>query len=296
LVSATHKQTLPNAECRKLDYYFVADCSDNSPVDYHISMIEDYTALHSIQDAQIIFTSYNIAQVPLNDIRSTFITPKSGFNLAMAIRHILSTNGEDTVPIIIFVSGNPANAILPEHSSWLAKRFPESPYYYRLRDDFKLVPYSFDNNTMKTVVSSPDIITLRSYQGTYVQDNNESEIVSTSYTNEYIASGNQYMDALALDTVLRRQPFLGKSASLEMLRASFRNHTLTPQTAFIVVETAEQEAEIWKAQQELMKQEAFTARETVVTLDEPPIVLTVILIGFLGCMVLLARRRGRRIS
>lgn len=273
LISASMKQTLPAATTRSQTYWFVADCSAHSNINYQLSLIADYASLSGIRDARVLFASYNLTETSLADARSLRIAPHSGFNLALAVKHALTENGADTVPVILFTSGNPAGALMPEHSAWLAKQYPESPYFYRLRDDLKLVPYDFDGNTAADPLDEPAVFPLRLYGDTYVRDDNQSEIIPSGDTAAFALAGSQYADALALHTAIRSNLAMDKATSLKLLRAAFRSHVLTPQTSFIVVETAEQEAELWEAQEKLLEQDsAAAARET---LDEPPLLLLV---------------------
>ena len=288
LLSGAYKQSLPKSVKRVPSYYFIVDSSENSLVNYQISQIESYASMYNITDAQVIFASYNITEVPLKDARTISVTPRYGFNLALAIKKILSGNSDNSVPIILFTSSNPAGAILPEHSSWLAKRFPESLYYYRLRDDLMLMPYAFGDNSMGTPVTDPVVIPLLAYENSYVRDDFYSEIIPLSSSDSFTITGNQYRDALALDIALRSQPSMDAQTSLTLLRASFRSRVLTRQTAFIVVETSEQEAEIWKAQELLLQQDSTMARET---LDEPPMLLMLIVFAALAIIAFLTRRR-----
>ena len=293
LVSAALKRTLPKTDARKLAYYFIVDSSANSLVDYQVSLIKDYAAMAGIHDAEVIFASYNLNRASLSSVKNTAVTPQCGFNLALAIKTILTENGDDTVPVILFASSNPAGAILPEHCSLLAKRFPDSPCYYRLRDDLMLIPYAFDGNDVQPPVTEPVFVPLRAYHDSYVRDDGQSEIVPLNDTEDFTLIGNQYADALALDIALRSHPSMDVHTSLTMLRASFRAHVLTQQSAFIVVETPEQEAALWEAQEALMEQDSAMARET---LDEPPMHLMLLSTAGLALIGLLLRRRRQRTS
>ena len=287
LLSGALKQTLPKAAGREPSYYFIVDSSKNSLISYQISLIEDFASMNHIEEAQVIFTSYHLTQVPLKEIRAVSATPRYGFNLALAVKKILLENGDDTVPVILFTSSNPAGAVLPEHSSWPAKRFPESPYYYWLRDELTLTPYAFEDNRTGDPVTEPVLMSLRSYDGAYVRDDTHSEIVPLPDAERFTVTGNQYTDALALDTALRSRSSMDAQTSLTMLRAGFRTRILTRQTAFIVVETSAQEAEIWKAQELLLQQDSTAARET---LDEPPMLPMITMVVIFACIVLLMRR------
>jgi hypothetical protein len=291
LISAAMKATLPAVSPRPLTYYFVVDSSAHSSIEYQLSLAEDYATMEGIDDARVIFASYDLTETTLPDARHVRVMPQCGFNLALAVRQALSENGSDTAPVILFLSGNPAGALLPESSAWLAKAFPESPYYYHLRDDMKLIPYAFDTNEAGKAVDAPVVVPLRQYHGEYVRDDGQSEIVPDGGADGYAGTGSQYADALALDAALSRNPAMDKTASLTMLRAAFRAHVLTPQTSFIVVETAAQEAELMEAQERLLERDSAAARET---LDEPPLALMVALAAGLAAAGLLIRRKKKR--
>jgi hypothetical protein len=292
LVSAAMKQKLPQAKTRPFSYWFIVDSSAHSDVGYQLSLIEDYASMSGINDARVIFASYDLKQTTLTDARSVHVVPHSGFNLALAVKQALTENDSDTVPIILFTSGNPAVALYPAHSAWLAKRFPESPYYYRLRDDLRLTPYAFGSNDTDRALDTPAVFTLRLYGDTFVRDDGQSEIVPSGEGGEFSLSGNQYTDALALNTALRSNPSMSTAVSLKLLRASFRTHVLTPQTSFIVVETAAQEADLWEVQEQLLERDsAIAARET---LDEPPLLICLLAVAAISAAALLVRRSKKK--
>lgn len=293
LVSPALKATLPKAGRDSLAYYFVVDSSAHSNIGYQLSLIEDYTSMSGIADAKVIFASYNLKETTLAEARTVRVTPQCGFNLALAVRQALSESGGDAVPVILFTSGNPAGALMPEHSSWLAKQYPESPYFYRLRDDLKLIPYEFGSSEQQDAVDAPVIMPLRLYHDTYVRDDGQSEIISSDEAAMFQSSGSQYADALALDIALRRNPSMDKAMSLKLLRAAFRAHVLTQQTSFIVVETTQQEAELLEAQERLLEQDSASARET---LDEPPLLPMAASAAGLACVLLFIRRKRKKIA
>ena len=122
----------------------------------------------------------------------------------------------------------------------------------------------------------------------FVSDDNNSEIVPLPGGGGFAATGNQYLDALALTTALRGAPAMGAHTSLEMLRASFRARVLTQQTAFIVLETSEQEADLWSMQEQLLAKDIANAKKN---LDEPPIFMLVAMFAVFAYAVYCSRRR-----
>ena len=82
------------------------------------------------------------------------------------------------------------------------------------------------------------------------------------------------------------------SDSLLLLRASFRTKVLTPQTAFIVVETLEQERELFALQEELLSRDIAEAAKENVNMDGPD-TIAIIVISALTVMIAAALRRRR---
>ncbi len=100
-------------------------------------------------------------------------------------------------------------------------------------------------------------------------------VLTTSPKNDFTSSGNQYRDAVPLEVLQRNHLMLANTTSLDMVRASFRTRTLTPQTAFIVVETIQQEKELLHLQEQLLNNKLETP---IVTLDEPSLIVCMLLI------------------
>jgi len=88
-------------------------------------------------------------------------------------------------------------------------------------------------------------------------------------------TGNRYQDAVLLDAAQQRYLLNGKPDPLELIRAGFRTRILTPQTAFIVVETPEQERELLDLQERILNN---NEQIPTITLDEPPLLICAVLV------------------
>lgn len=270
LLSPAQKAKLPSVK-REPKYYFVIDCSENSNIQWLVEQAEDYAEANKIYDAGVAFVSYKMEMHSLKDMKEIHYKAECGFNLDMAVRSILSREDSNHFPVIIAVSDNMPGAVFPMHVYSLAAKFPESPYYYALNHNLTLKPYSYKDNKAQNSVEQPIVQPILDYNGIYVLDNGRSELVLTEMESDpFVSTGNQYKDALLLDAMGRRYDLDGKTDLLELVRGSFRARILTPHTAFIVVETAEQEKELFDMQEKLLNNHEEIPS---VTLDEPPLLI-----------------------
>jgi hypothetical protein len=290
LLPAAQKSNLKSVE-RKPKYHFVIDSSKNSDVPWHISQVLAYTNANHIEDAEVTFASYKLQEHTLSDMIQTKYKAEGGFNLNMAVNKILSKENANMFPIIIAVSDNMPAAVLPRDIYPLAAKYPESLYYYALNHNLTVTPYSYEDNRAYNTETKPIIAPILSYNGKYVLDNNKSELVLTdTNSSKSNFTGNQYEDAILLDVLLQKEMLAGKSDTVELVRASFRAKILTPQTAFMVVETQEQEKELLDLQERILSNNESVP---TVTLDEPPLIICMVL--FLIIMLLLKLRSTRNL-
>lgn len=260
---------------RKPKYYFVVDSSKNSNVPWHVSQIREYVKANNITDADVIFASYKLQKHTLSDITEARYAAECGFNLNLAANMILSKEDACMFPIIIAVSDNMPGAVFPRSIHPLSGKFPESPCYYALNHNLTLTPYAYADNKAGNTVDEPITVPILDYNGIYVSDNDENELVLTGTPSGQSAlTGSRYENAVLLDAMHQQEVLSGKTDSVELVRASFRARILTPQTAFIVVETKQQEKELLDLQERILNnnEEAPTVR-----LDEPSIVSCLIL-------------------
>ena len=289
LLPASQKAAIKTVE-RKPKYYFVIDSSENSDIPWHISQIQAFTEANNIKAADVIFASYKLQENTLPNISQIKYITEGGFNLNMAVNKILNNEDTNMFPIIIAVSDNMPGAVLPRNLQPLSGKFPESLYYYTLNHNLTLTPYSFEDNRTEQTVSSPIVTPILNYNGKYVIDNNKSELVLTSSSaDKFALTGNQYEDAILLDAIGQKEVLAGKTDSIELVRTSFRAKILTPLTAFIVVETQEQEKELLDLQERILNN---NEEVPTVTLDEPPLIIFLAL--FLFVILVLKLKKARR--
>jgi hypothetical protein len=208
----------------------------------------------------------------------------------MAVNMIFRKEDTNKFPIIIAVSDNMPAAILPRDVYPLVAQFPESLYYYALNHNLTVTPYSFEDNRGYYTETEPIITPILDYNGKYVLDNNKSELVLTGDPmDKSDFTGNQYIDAIRLDVLGQKELLAGKQDTVELIRASFRAKILTPQTAFIVVETQEQEKELLDLQERILNNNESVP---TVTLDEPSIIIYMLLFILLLVIIELKSKRN----
>jgi hypothetical protein len=261
---------------RTPEYHFVVDCSKNSDIAWHTGQIEEYAKANNVTRAEVIFASCKVASHSLTDMKQARFKAECGFNFDRAVRMVLSKESNKSFPVIIAVSDNMPGAVFPENIYPLSDRFPESPFYYALNHDLTLTPYSYEDNKAGSRVKNPIAEPVLDFNGIYVSDNDECELVPGNMELDSITlTGNRYNDAVLLDAAQQRYLLNGKPDPLELVRAGFRARVLTPQTAFIVVETPEQERELLDLQERILNN---NEQIPTVTLDEPPLLVCAMLV------------------
>lgn len=293
LLPANVKESLPKVQPTELDYYFIIDSSANSDISYHVSSVKQYVKKKNIDTAHLLFTSYNVQEYDLKIFNIEDIDPKCGFNLRMGVKRVLSEHDTSTIPIIVFVSNNPYGALMPKNNALIAKRHPYSSCYYKLNPNMSLKPYLFTTNETLHDVEEPIIQPALNFDGQLVHDNGKSEIIiSDDAPEDCLLTGDQYKDALMMDALNQTGFAANKKGSLDLLRASFQTRILTPQTAYIVVETMRQEEQLLKRQEEILNEDNLQIQRT--TLSEPSILITVIIgVILMGGYYILKRKTSQ---
>jgi hypothetical protein len=287
LLTAEQKAILKSA-IRKPKYYFVIDSSENSDVEWNLSQVKEYAKLNNITTANVIFASHKLLKSTLSELSTVKYTAQCGFNLNMAVRDILSKEDKNAFPIIIAVSDNMPSAVMPYEAYTLSKSFPESSYYYALNHNLSLKPYSFEDNKSGSSTDKPIVAPVLDYNGVLVLNNGENEVILTNELEEtFVSTRNQYDDAVLINALIAS----GNTDSIDLLRASFRGRILTPQNAFIVVETQEQEKDLLALQEKLLSNNEATP---TVTLDEPSLVSCVIIL--LVVVFIVKRKRLKKVN
>lgn len=262
------KSGLPVRE-RTPKYYFIIDASENSPYDEHLKKVQEYVQYYQIMNAEVYAASYKVY-----DTNKSVVKCEGGFNLPLAMEMIFKEDLANDLgfPIIIAVSDNINKAPAFQKSN-MAKKFPESYYYYNLGYDLTLTPYSFSDNLGHDIVKSPILTKALDCNGLLVSDNEKSEIVFNGEFGDY--TDNEYHNAFIL---------YGKSSAnnndnsiqVELVRDSFRQRILTKYTAFTVLETKEQENALLELQAKFLNNDGKDA--PAVMMDEPSLFICLLLV------------------
>ncbi|MDL2236794.1 MSEP-CTERM sorting domain-containing protein, partial [Christensenellaceae bacterium OttesenSCG-928-K19] len=305
-IPAGYKEQLEEAK-REMEYYFVVDASYNSPVAEHIRKVQDYSAKNDIEEATVIFASYQTQQMKLSDlpddvlpqphfdmeIGAERIMAKGGFNLGAAMWQAQRGEMEksDAFPVIVAVSDNIGSAVLPENMQEYAY-FPESDYYYNLNYDATLTAYRFsDGERMGKPLEEPLVSEVRRYKDGYVSATEGSEILYRFVVQpEDIGfDGNEYENAFLL-----MQKSLLMQEDIGVVRDAFRQKQLTPATSFSVFETKEQEAELLALQEKILSGEGVDVEgdSPVVSMDEGLELIVAVFIAAALAFVLQRRRKA----
>ena len=290
LLSADEIKELPPLE-RAPEYRFILDCSGKSDVEKLTRLINNFCRRNDIDDAAVYLTTYRYDKISLKDLMKTEIVQEGGFNLGLSMKAALRDADYNVTPIILFVSEAADDYItFPKNTS--DYETPESPFFYRLTEgDYGaaiLTAYSFATNARAGVVPEPALYEVASYNGRAVINDGEDKLVILDGAIPE-PTGNQYLDALALAAEHKINLKNGIKAPVSYIQKSFISHALTPSTAFIVVETKEQEEQLLKMQNDILAaQESGDSRN----LSEPNIII--LAAAALVMFVLLYARRRRR--
>lgn len=252
LLSSDEIKKLPPLH-KEPEYYFIMDCSENSDMESLSYRILNYCAYREIDNAVLYLSTYRFDKYSVSDINKIKIEKQGGFNLSLAVKDIIKNAGDEKVPIIFFVTDNEDDRIIsPKQIRNYAS--PESENYYRLNSDFSLTPYSLFTNNKSADVQQPIINNVVSYNGSAVVNDGTDKLI---VLNEEIPEreSNQYLEAAALAVEYKINMKNGVKNPLSYIKKSFLSHILTPSTAFIVVETKEQEEELLKLQEEILKKQ-----------------------------------------
>ena len=290
LLSADEIKNLPPLE-RALTYSFILDCSAGSDVDKLLRLIEDFCWENGISDGTVYLSTYRFSKIPLGDLATAKINQEGGFNLGLAMKDVLA-NADRTTPLILFVSeAADGRVLLPKglynHDA------PESLYYYKLYENNagrpELTAYDFANGVNNGPVAASVLQETASYHGHAVIRDGQDKLVLLDGAIPEL-TGNQYLDGMALAVEHRIHLKNGIRNPVSYIRKSFLAHTLTPSTAFIVVETEAQERELLAVQQRLLEEDSDGQEGR--PLSEPNIVLVTVVAAVL--MLSLLHRKQKQ--
>ncbi|MCL2433634.1 MAG: MSEP-CTERM sorting domain-containing protein, partial [Clostridia bacterium] len=250
-------QKLDEMTARKPKYYFVLDVGQTQTslndilYDTAENLIRRYAAKNALPDDTVVYlTAYNVEKTDLAHMNPR--TRDGGFNLGLAVEMIRRdvANHPESYPVIIAAT-NRFDFAISADSQKLARDYPQSEYYYLLNNDASLTTYSFADNSVQWAQETPAAILV--YEGFYFKDNGQSEV---SYSNAIAFDDllpqvdDLYTNALLLQGKAEKAEV--QEHVIEALKGSIAQRVLTKQSAFIVLETKEQEDELNRRNQEFL--------------------------------------------
>jgi len=277
---------------RTPEYIFILDCSAMSDMNKLTRLINNYCWRNGINDGTVYLTTYRYEKIPLADLAKAEIDQEGGFNIGLAMKDALKSAGGDATPIIIFVSDAADNSLtFPVGAS--DYEAPESLFYYRLSEDengaAELTAYRLSTNTRTGVLPEPRLLDVVSYDGRAVINDGEDKLVMLDNTITE-PTGNQYLDAMALAAEYKINLKNGIKIPVSYIQKSIVSHSLTPSTAFIVVETKEQEERLIEMQNNILEAQESNASRG---LSEPSIIVLIAAALFMFLLIRLRRRHLR---
>lgn len=279
LLSAEAINELPVME-RIPKYNFIIDCSKDSNILEMKEAVKEYAVRNEISDADVYFTTYKAKKSNIKDIDYMSIKQEGGFNLGLAARMVFNETRDGEFPVIIVVSNDISRAALPLSAK--PDRYPESPYYYGLNKDFSLSRYRFLDNSFQDEVAELEFAKAAEYNGVAVCRDGQTHVV---VTGEGISglSNSQFESAILIRAESIRNRYNNEPNMVSNINNSFAARILTKNTAFIVVETKEQEKEILDMQERLLNGTGIEAG-TERNMSEPSVIAVLIIVGALYCL------------
>ncbi|MBD2768931.1 MSEP-CTERM sorting domain-containing protein [Hymenobacter sp. BT664] len=213
---------------------------------------------------------------------------EGGFYLDRAIRQILVQAAEqpqNRYPLIVVVSADFNQAILPDNFADLRHAYPESDTFYELLEDGQLVPHSLDTESISRtgpaltkptaaapVVAWPDA----QRPAAYLPANGQPDFVlATSHLDVPEAAIRQrdWQSGLLLQGLWRARlhhPATTAPAEVSLIQHSFRSGILTPLTAYLSLENEAQKAALRRKQEQMLNgHRALDAGEEAQRMSEP---------------------------
>lgn len=276
-VSAKEKQQLP-AVSRQPYYHFIIDASEKS--DATAAKLEYTQRIDSIllknkmpaRNAQISYTNALVKTIPFtNDWRKDLEKQsfEGGFFAERAIKQALYNafvHKKDSYPIIIIVSEDVNEAVMPDNFVDWAFCYPENPYFYAADSLGKLSQYSLLENSKRliavvdTVASVPQVRAFPTLEAPFAYLENDT-LPSIALKNNILETAEQTLKEKNWESGLQLQgeyysqilhPETADKKWLSLIKYSFLTKFLSPYTAYMVVENEAQKAMLLKKQQQVL--------------------------------------------
>ena len=293
-VTAAEKAVLPVVR-RQPYYHFIVDISAGKAryQDRYSRQINALVARHSlsVNDIRVSLAGTYVTTLPAHSRDLAHLDTsryEGGFYLDRAIRQILVQAAEkpqNRYPIIVVVSADFNQAILPTNFADLRHAYPESDLFYELAEDDQLVPHSLRTNPMastgpsltKPAEAAPVVAWPNAQRPTtYLPANGQPDLVLTNArltVPETAIRLRDWQSGLLLQGLWRARlhhPETTDSVEVPLIQYSFRSAILTPLTAYLSLENDAQKAALRRKQEQMLSgHAAFDAGEDEQRMSEP---------------------------
>ncbi len=307
LIHGVEKINLPVAQ-RKPYFHFLVDASAHAK-EKHASIISSVEELckqypNLAKNAEITFVGGNIiTQKKEENWQKNY--QKQDFSgsyfVDRAIKQTLVKSylqSENRYPILVMVSNHFSRAILSNHYADYDFCFPESANLYSLKPGKQLSLHSLLDKTPE--IKQKDCpINFQETTLVSIGKEGKKQFLARNLSPSLLISDtehnfnledikpNNWADGMLLKAKLRAEVLYPNKAQknwLTNLKLSFKNQTLTSQTAFMVVETKEQEEMMAKKHDEILSGKAdYSHSKDTMSMPEPGFwAFAILLIGILS--------------
>ncbi len=278
ILSGDYTKTLPKAETLIPRYYFLIDGSEKAYREGLALRAERYIEKHHLEDVEVWVVEEGILSKGIENVGKAPVGD-GGYNFNGALQKILREEKEGYYPVVIAVTFKFSQALEPYRLGDLGQRYPQSSYYYELGGGDRLRPYPLykgvKSHTETTEI--PLVSDVRSYEGQPVLNSGSKQFIYTKPLTVFKSTKNSYKDGCLLEAIDQFQT-LSQEELVQVVRGSFTTRLLTKQTAFIVVETKEQEEELLKCQEEYISGKKQLQSQMPSNMAEPPILLCMVIL------------------
>ena len=291
---ASCKPGLRKKSQRTPRYYFIADISRPAPKDDGsrepeevYSLIDAYAQSNGIAGADVFLTACDVQMADLSRMEAGY--GEGGFNMALAMRKIYREAREhpDSYPVILVATADIYRSTVADHRNFI-RDYPESAFYYWLQDEHTLVPYRFAGNAEGKPTGKPLPPQVLVYDGFFLKDDGQNEISyrRTAEFAEVPSDDDPYINALLLNGMIEKAAT--QAQIIETVKAGISQRVLTKNTAFIVLETGEQEELLRRRNQDFLEGKVMGALPA--RMSEPGLIAAILLAALLLAVLRLRRR------
>ena len=293
-VPAAEKAALPVVR-RQPYYHFIVDMSagqarHQTRYQRQIEMLVARQTL-SEEDIRVSLVGTYVTTLPARSRDLAHLDTsryEGGFYLDRAIRQILVEAAEkpqNRFPIIVVVSADFNQAILPANFADLRHAYPETDTFYELTEQGQLVPHSLQTNPMASTgpaltkpIEAASVVAWPTAQRpmAYLPANGQPDLVLTKARPTVPETAIRLRDwqaGLLLQGLWRARlhhPETTESVEVPLVQYSFRSAILTPLTAYLSLENEAQKAALRRKQKQMLSgHPALDAGEDERRMSEP---------------------------